>query len=71
MHTNPLRYRWLFLTAAFLGTAPIVGTLTSAQTSPAPTFRLFFIGHEIGRETDVRSTDGRRLDVGGRPLCGP
>jgi imidazolonepropionase-like amidohydrolase len=28
-----------------------------------PTFRLFFLGHEIGREMDVRSGDGRHLDA--------
>jgi imidazolonepropionase-like amidohydrolase len=27
-----------------------------------PTFRLLFLGHEIGRETDTRSSDGRHLD---------
>lgn len=31
-----------------------------ASTAP-PTFRLWFIGHDIGRETDTRSPDGRHL----------
>lgn len=44
----------------------VISASSFAQTPAAdrsPTFRLFFIGHEIGRETDVRSTDGRHLDA--------
>jgi len=39
----------------------IAGAAQAPQAPPE--FRLYFLGHEIGRETDVWSADGRRLDA--------
>jgi imidazolonepropionase-like amidohydrolase len=44
--------------------AGMVAALWSGSApEPTPTFRLFFIGHEIGAEMDTRSGDGRHLDA--------
>ena len=47
--------------------ALVVGAAVGATQAPVqnqpPTFRLFFLGHEIGRETDTRSADGRHLEA--------
>src|SRR5437764_1166341 len=52
--------------ASFLLVSPPVRQ--AAQVAPSgisPTFRLFFLGHEIGREIDVVTTSpgGRRVDA--------
>ncbi len=44
----------------------VVASVTIGQApAPAgpPTFRLFFLGHEIGRETATWTADGRRLET--------
>ena len=41
----------------------VVACALAQAPAPPPRFRLFFLGHEIGRETDVRSSDGKRLDA--------
>lgn len=53
--------RW-FAALAFVSASVLTTAQTPAPDRP-PTFRLFFLGHEIGRETDVRSADGQHLDA--------
>jgi len=45
-------------------TTAVAGSQTAVPTGP-PTFRLFFLGHEIGREIDTRTTTaaGQHLDA--------
>jgi hypothetical protein len=46
----------------FLSTAIALAGAAQAPQAP-PVFRLYFLGHDIGRETDAWSADGRRLDA--------
>lgn len=44
-------------------TSAFVAISVAQAPAPPPTFRLFFLGHEIGRETDTLSNGGRHLDA--------
>jgi len=41
----------------------VLVVLMTAPAPAAPTFRLHFLGHAIGWETDTVSADGRHLDI--------
>lgn len=41
----------------------VLGAASTPGQDRPPTFRLFFLGHEVGRETDVPSADGRHLET--------
>ena len=49
--------------AIFLCTAIAIASAAQAPQPPAPGFRLYFLGRDIGLETDTWSADGRRLEA--------